>query len=176
MYIEKGKGSRTKTLGELSLEMQQQTPHQMAVNDLGYEILQKDEAYMRKLWKCINNGLEVFGIPVVYVEVHKWMDRTVQQTGNVRMKPRVSCATPTYGQDVWKYDSRDGHLQVLWSMPDRESSIAYLHNPKQVPASEKKTLFTVLDFYNGSLDALCQHEIDELDKLLNRLDGKSIIH
>jgi hypothetical protein len=175
MKLEKGKGSRTQTLGELSIKMQQQSPQKVSVKDLGHEILQKDEIYMKKLWKCINNGLEVFEIPVVYVEVHKWIDRAVHQTGNVRMKPRVSCATPTYGQDVWKYDSRYGKLEVLWSMPDRESSIAYLHNPKLVPKEEQRTLFTVLDFYNGSLDRLCQQEIAELDKLLNRLDG-GIIH
>jgi hypothetical protein len=176
MKLEKGKGLRTKTLGELALENQKQETTHIAVNDLGHEILQKDEVYMRKLWKCINNGLEVFGIPVVYVEVHKWIDRAIQQVGNIRMKPRVSCATPTYGQDVWKYDVRDGHLQVLWSMPDRESSIAYVQNPKMVPKNEQQTLFTVLDFYNGSLDMLCQQEIAQLDELLLKLDGSVIIH
>jgi|FreactTroBogLake_1042271.scaffolds.fasta_scaffold03182_3 hypothetical protein len=178
MKLEKGRGSRVKTLGELSLEMQSQTPEKIGVNELGNEILQKNEVFMRKLLKCIENGLEVFKIPVVYVEVHMWMSRTVVQQPNIRMKARASCATPTYGQTVFKYDSRDGHLQTLWSMPDRESSIAYLHNKKIIPVAEQKNLFTVLDFYNGKLDALRKQEQDVQDEIIRSVydDGIVVMH
>jgi hypothetical protein len=176
MHIEKGKGSRTKTLGELALEMQQKSPDKVAVNDLGNEIL-KGEDVMKSIWECVRNGLKVFGIPVVFVELHMWMDRTIQQQPNIRKIPRASCPTPTYGQTVFKYDSRIDKMETLWSMPDRETSIAYLHNYKQVPDVEKTSLYTALNFYNGSLDALCKSEQDKQDLVIKMYyDDGLIIH
>lgn len=176
MKLEKGKGLRTKTIGELSLEAQSKNLYNIDLKEFSDEILQKDNAYMKKLESTIANGLEVFGIPVVYVEVHSWRERLLNNVINKRMKARVTCPTPTYGQTVFKYDNKQGKLQLLWTLPDRESCISYLHNAKIIPDQEQKNLKMVIDFYNGSLDKLCHEEEVKTNLLIAKMDSGIIVN
>lgn len=174
MKLEKGRGSRIKTVGELSVEQRLKEPYKVAVKEFGEEVLQKDDTYMKKLWACVQNGLDVFEIPVVYVEVHGWKERAMDNVINYRMKPRVSCPTPTYGQAAWKFDNRSGKLEILWQMSDRETCISLLHNAKIVDPLEKKSLKYALEFYNGTLDRICHQEDEKVTNLLKQLDGTII--
>lgn len=77
------------------------------------------------------------------------------------------CPTPTYDQMVYKFNSQLQDLELIWVIPDRESSIMYKQNKNIVDPEEHQLLQYVLDFYDGTLN--------EKAKILNKEKKSGII-
>lgn len=158
MEEEKGK----KTVGELALEQQQKPYYEVPVEDFGKEILQEKDDYMNNLWQAVDNGRKFFGVDVLYVAVLTWRERLIQNVMRNKFRPRITCPTPTYAQSCWKYEKEHDRLQLLWTIPDRDSCTMLLDAGPSVEGEERIVLKHVLDFYDGTLDKVCQKENNEV--------------
>jgi hypothetical protein len=63
----------------------------------------------------------------------------------------TACPTPTYDQTVFRYNASQGHLEYLWTVPDRETALVYKANKNQIVPAERPLLKFVLDFFDGTL-------------------------
>ncbi len=161
MQEEKGKKLRTQTVGELALEQQQKPYYEVPVEEFGKEILQEKDDYMNNLWEAVDRGLKEYNSDILFVAILSLRERLLTNVMRNKFVPRRSCPTPTYCQSVFKYEKVHDRLGLLWTIPDRESCTALLENALEVKGEKRIVLQHVLDFYDGTLDRLCQKENGE---------------
>jgi hypothetical protein len=120
--------------------------------DIERELQQKD--YLSVVFECIQNEKDSFediffivGIPVV----NKLMPNVV---GN-RFFVRKTCPTPMFDQTVFSYSKKEERLEYIWTVPDKKTCEYFRENALLIDPSEKELLQFVLDFYDGTLDRLC---------------------
>lgn len=158
--MEEKKGS--KTVGELAVEQQLKPYYEVPVEEFGKEILQEREDYMNHLWQAVDRGLKDYNQDILYIAVLTFRERLLRNVMRNKFVPRQSCPTPTYCQSVFKYEKDHDRLQLLWTIPDRESCTMLLDAAVEVVEEERAVLKHVLDFYDGTLDKLCQQENGEV--------------
>jgi len=158
MVEEKGK----KTVGELALEQQLKPYYEAPVEEFGKEILQENENYMKNLWEAVDRGIKEYNTDYIYVAVLSLRERLIHNVLRNKFIPRQTCPTPTYCQSVFKYEKELDRLQLLWTIPDRESCTMLLDAGILVEGEERIVLKHVLNFYDGTLDKVCQKENGEV--------------
>ena len=154
---------REKTVGELALEQQQKPYHEVSAEEFGKTVLQDKDDYMTNLWEAVDRGLKEYNPDnTLYVAILTNRERLIHNVMRNKFLPRQTCPTPTYSQSVFKYEKKPDRLQLLWTLPDRESCTMLLDAGIEVEGEERIVLKHVLDFYDGSLDRLCQEENGEV--------------
>ena len=65
-----------------------------------------------------------------YVVMIKTINRLTMQP-HFKYFTRLSCPTPVYNQDVWKFKHREGTLEFLWCIPDMSRYMDILSYPQK---------------------------------------------
>lgn len=102
---------------------------EQAVADLQHQrevkenIREYTAAQSEQRWQAINkvaaetSRVEPFVNKPFYVVMVKTNERTEERKPIDKFFPRLSCPTPGYNQDVFKYHPISGQLEYLWSIP-----------------------------------------------------------
>ncbi len=160
MEEKKGPEAPRKTVGELAYELMNKTPYTVPVKEFGAEILTGNDTYMKNLWTAVKHGKDKgFGDlnKKFYILVLTNKERLWSNVMRNRYKAQVACPIPAWAQSVYQYSELDDRLQLMWTIPDRESCDLLRENALALPDEEKTVLKYVLDFYDGTLDKLCYH-------------------
>lgn len=94
--------------------------HQQEVKD---NIREYTAAQGEQRWQAINKvaadtaKVEPFTNKTFYVVMVKTNERNEERRPIDKFFPRLSCPTPGYNQDVFKYHPVSGQLEYLWSIP-----------------------------------------------------------
>ncbi len=83
-----------------------------------------------------------------------------------------SCPTPHYDQTIYRYDSKKGSIEYLWTIPDQETCLIFAENVDKIVPSERGLLKFVLEYYNGTLFKLCKRFNGETQFAGSALVGK----
>lgn len=132
------------------------------IGELNKVLINDPNGYSKALDGRIEYG-KSFYTGNFYIEVVSTIDpmrRTLLRRLHVARK---TCATPTPGHAVWKYDRKDDRIFLLWDLPvEKSCRWLYLHR-FELPPSENKILKVILDFYDGTLEARARKENNEID-------------
>lgn len=85
------------------------------------------------------------------------------------------CPTPTYDQTVWIFNSLKQRIELIWTIPDKESCMMYKENKHIIDKEEHQLLQYVLDFYDGVLDKMARklNKEEKSGLILFRKDSNS---
>lgn len=87
---------------------------------------------------------------------------------------RVSCPTPTYRQSVWKYHHVSGHLEYLWTLPDKQLYADILrdyHRYLQDKECAQLAQFVCLDNSGQLLDWVKKENGEKIDGIITIAKG-----
>lgn len=114
-----------------------------------------------------------------YIVLVKNVDRVLGQP-KFQTLARISCPTPVYKQDVFKYHHVSGELEYLWTIPDMYKYYHILHNKQKYyenQATRRLCKFVVL-METGELLKWVKKEngekIDAVIQINKENDGRSI--
>lgn len=112
--------------------------------------------YEKEIVKCYNRYKSVF-LGDFYVVVAVKREKLMPNVLRNMFFGTKACPTPNYDQTVYKYNRIKDELELLWVLPDRESSIEMRDHSKEVPPEMYTLLSYVLSFNDGSLFELAKH-------------------
>ena len=112
---------------------------------------------------CIEDGLKNTK-GNFWVTTSFYKDPTITTQNVLRIKGRAcrACPTPTWMQNVWRYNRATDELIFLWAVPTIETCQHYEFNKAYIPPEEYCLLQYVLDFHSGELDRICLLENKEI--------------
>ena len=97
-----------------------------------------------------------------YVVVHTKRERLSPNIFRNIIFTTRACPTPTYDQQVYKYNHKHEEIYFLWVVPDQETCVLFRANPTQIHPEERQLYEFIMDFYEGRLDWKCRSENGEL--------------
>ncbi len=140
------------TVGAASLDLMLKNHSQASAIDYERE-MHKD--YEREIFNCIDEHLNKIDGSFFVVVLRK-QERLMQNVHRNFFFARKSCPTPTYDQVVYKYHRDLDAVEFLWVVPDMETAAVFTRNFLQIVPEEKQLLKFILDFNDGTLDALAK--------------------
>jgi hypothetical protein len=138
-----------KTIGAYAFENALKEPESIS-------LVENANEHLKKWNEIIENALDVGkkGLPHqdFYIDIWvKWEKVLGQKV--LRTYPFVKkvCPTPQYDQTLYKYNHKDGSLEYLWTLPDRDTYEWYIDNAAIVHKDRWELLNFVLKDKNGDL-------------------------
>jgi len=152
-----------KTVGQLSQELlyKEESPDYTVV-DIRREV-EKD--YVSKVDSTIEEGIRKYPRDF-YVVVEAKRERLMKNVLRNLIFHAPVCPTPHYGQTVYKYIYKDSKIEFLWCIPDKSECLDMLHSPQEYIESDRESLQSVLDFYDGVFARRCLELNGENEKLV----------
>ncbi|CAB4127814.1 hypothetical protein UFOVP97_48 [uncultured Caudovirales phage] len=145
-----------KTVGELALEQQSKPYYEVPVQEFSDAVLIEKEDYMKNIWEAVDRGYKEWNADIFFVSVLSLRERLLSNVFRNKFLPRQTCPTPTYCQTVFKYEKIPDRLELLWTIPDRNSCTMLLQNAPVIEDNDERiVLKNVMDFYDGTLDRRC---------------------
>lgn len=135
------------TVGKISSDLLQKESPTRDPIELERE-MHKD--YEVNVWKCIERSRKDFHGDFYVVVVTK-KERLMPNVLRNYFIGRSSCPTPEYDQTVYHYHKTDDHIEFLWVIPSKDTCELMRNNALQIADDEKRLLYYVLSFYDGSL-------------------------
>lgn len=130
------------------------------------EIQEATEAeYLENLKQCVQINKKRWHKDFFITVVGK-RERLMPNVMRNYFMARRSCPTPDYEQTLYKYNSALDQIEFVWVVPDRESLLTLLENPREVVDSERELLRFAFMFATGQLDRMCVEYTEELEKEL----------
>lgn len=112
------------------------------------------KGYEKQIMECLDRGFKQYDSDFfIHVETKK--ERLTPNVIRNYFIPRKSCPFPFYDQVVYKYHRKDQNLEFIWVIPSKDTCIYYRNNVLSIDPEEKDLLNFVLDFYDGTLQKLC---------------------
>lgn len=140
------------TVGSIVNELSKKEPETRDPIELQRE-MQKN--YMSDLLQAVDRGYKKYSGDF-FIHVEKKAERLLPNTFRTYFIDRLTCPTPNYDQDVFRYDRKKGEIEYIWSIPDRETSHHLIENAPLVVQEERQLLNFVLSFADGTLFKLCK--------------------
>lgn len=148
-----------KTVGKIATELQQQNTEKINIIDQQRQ-MQKD--YMNDLMVAVDRGCNLFDGDF-FIHVETKLEKLLSNVIRNYFIPRLTCPTPNYDQTVFRYNRKDGRIEYLWTIPDRETSHHLLDHANEVVQEEKELLNFIAKFANGTLFRMCKKYNNEQD-------------
>lgn len=108
--------------------------------------------YMDEVYKCIDYHKKFFEDDFFVVVLTK-RERLMEPVLRNFFLGRRSCPTPTYDQTVFKYHKDLDGLELIWTLPDKETALMFKEHALEVIPEERELRDFVLSFFDGTLDA-----------------------
>jgi hypothetical protein len=152
--------SDKKTVGQISLDLQQKAPEERSVVELE-RAMHSD--YEQKLLETLEEGKKTLTGDFFVIVLTK-KERLLNNVLRNYFFFRNSCPTPDYDQAVYQYLKADDKIKFLWVIPSKDTCMLLLENRQQIAPSEYELLSFVLKFADGTLGAL-----------MKKLNGEPIV-
>lgn len=140
------------TVGEIYLENIEKPLETTIIEEQSREQLNE---YKNNLFEAVDRGKSEFPndfFIVVLTKREQLMDMIMRHY----FITRLSCPTPNYDQEVFKFHRKSEELEFLWSIPDRRVCLAFLNNPYNIPQEDLQLMEYIMAFKDGSLMKLCK--------------------
>jgi len=135
------------TVGKIASDLMQKEADDATALELSRGMT-KD--YMDNLFDVIADGKNAYDEDFFVVVLTK-RERVLANVVRNFFFYRKSCPTPNYDQAVYSYTKNDDCVDLVWVVPDRQSSFRMRHNALSIPADQRELLNNVLDFFDGTL-------------------------
>jgi hypothetical protein len=125
--------------------------------------------YRKKLDEQIIEGLKKFD-GNFYIQMMFFRDKSIK-FGNVYKVLGRACRgvpTPTYLNDMYKFNKATHKLELLWSIPSVMDCNLMLHNRKYIKPQEYPLLKEVLNFWDGTYLKRCNEENESVVRSLKK--------
>lgn len=120
------------------------------------EIQKASEAdYLENLQYSIDSGVKKYTDDFFIVVITK-REKILHNTIRNYFTHRQSCPTPDYDQTVYKYNTADDDLELVWVIPSKDACIYFLNNIPYVPVEEYELLGYIQKFQSGELYIECK--------------------
>lgn len=138
-----------KTVGEVSFELLSNALLDHSAHEQMEENLTEYESYITK---TVEDGIKTYPGDF-FVVVLTLMPRIGFNTPHCKFFHRWSAPTPGWDQNVYHFRRSSDDLELLWSIPDKQTCTHYLQQLQtlSVHPEEKELAQYVLDFYSGDL-------------------------
>lgn len=146
------KKQKREKLGKIALDLMQKAPETRDPIEL--ERAMQSE-YMKNLFECIDDGVRRHEGPFFVVVITK-NERLMPNVFRNYFFSRTTCPTPDYDQTVFRYNTSEGSIEYIWTIPTRDACIHLLENAVHVIKEEQQLLKYVLDFTDGTLYRVCK--------------------
>jgi hypothetical protein len=140
------------TVGSLSTDLQLKQTHAVSVIDQMRENLTDFE---KNVHECVETHKSKFPNDFFVIVITK-KERLMENVIRNYFFARLTCPTPDYDQIVYKYDSKNDHIQFIWVIPSRDTCFLLIENWQQVTAVERELLNFIMKFKMGKLMKLAQ--------------------
>ena len=140
------------TAGSASNDLKAKEHAQESAIDYGRE-MRKD--YIKNLLEVLHDGKNKYQGDFYIVVLGK-RERLLNNILRNYFFHRKSCPTATHDQTVFKCNQHKDEIELLWTVPDMETSIIFIQNAKDIIPEEMGLLKFILDFKDGTLDILAQ--------------------
>lgn len=137
------------TLGQTIYNLAGKTPDSLDPIEITEEMGNKE--YIKGLNACIEKTIknypDDFYITAIRVQVPLMHNKAYK----LLFKSRLTCPTPQYDEDVWKYSARDEKLDFIWSVPDIGTCHMLKNNALIVDPEERQLRDFAIAFLDGDL-------------------------
>lgn len=140
---------KKKTVGEISLELQQKTPDSFDPIEIASTVCDS-EKYITGLTDCVKDGKTLFEGDFFIVVITR-TDKILKRVSRLQFRARKTCPSPQYDESVYKYGHEKESIEFLWTVPDKGACNLLRDNALVVVDEERDLLNFVLDFYDGTL-------------------------
>jgi len=151
--------NKREKLGKISSDLILKTPDSLDPIEIE-KTLHKD--YENNVFECINSSKKAF-TGDFYVVVITKKERLMQNVIRHYFFSRASCPTPDYDQTVYKFNSENQEIELLWTIPSRDASFYLKDHSAEVVPSEWGLLDFVLKFADGTLFKMAKKLNNEMD-------------
>jgi len=146
---------KRKTVGAQALELMSKP---LETTNATEQMREQLMDYEKNFYECLEEGKKKY-LGNFYVVVITKKERLMQNVLRNYFFNRLTCPTPDYDQIVYKYTKHPertkalmyDQVDLLWCIPDRETSFILKENALKVVPEEKQLLGYVLDFADGTL-------------------------
>lgn len=142
---------KRETVGKIVTDLLKKYPDTRDPQELQKAMAQD---YEKTVLNTFNEGKKIYQGDFFVVSLCK-KEKMLPNVFRNLIHHRSSCPTPTYDQTIYHYSFKDDALFFLWSIPDRETCITFKENALQIVPEEKWLRDIIIDFYDGTLDKLC---------------------
>lgn len=143
---------KKKTVGKVATELEAKADNKHTVIDQMEENLTD---YEKEVVECAERGYKVYKSDFFVVVLTK-KERLFENIFRNYFLHRKSCPTPEYDQTVYRYIYDADALEVVWTIPDKQTCMVYVNNAVIVAPEEKQLLNYVIAFKDGILDQLAR--------------------
>lgn len=137
-----------------------------AISPIDYE-REMHKEYEKEVHTAIQRGIHDLDGDFFIVVLRK-RERAMAPVYRNYFFPRKSCPTPTYDQIVYKYHRADAMIEFIWVIPDLETATVFAGHALEIAPEERGLLGFVLDFKDGTLDALARKLNNEEEPIYGR--------
>jgi hypothetical protein len=152
-----GKSKKEKTVGQYSYELQQKTDEKINPIDLQREIHKgndSEDSFENQVRIAVKRGEEQLDGDFYIVVLFK-KERIMHNVVRQYFFPRKSCPTPEYDQVVYKYFRKEERLEMLWVVPDKQTTHSLPLISKDLTHEQRDLIAYASAFTSGELDKLC---------------------
>ena len=153
---------KKKTVGAAATELAAKADNKHTVIDQMRENLTD---YEKEVLACAERGLATYKHDFFVVILTK-KERLLENVFRNYFLHRKSCPTPEYDQTVFRVTYNPQDIELIWTIPDKETCFVYLRDAVLVHPEEKELLNYVIGFNDGTLD--------QLARKLNKEPGTSL--
>jgi len=150
--------STTKKVGAYALELMAKKDEKINPIELQRQIHKGNkgqDSFENQVLTAIGRGRDQLSGDFYVVVLFK-KERLLQNIVRQYFFPRKSCPTPEYDQVVYKYHRDSEKIEMLWVIPDKQST-QYLPTIRFCLPPEQTELLNFIDEFNsGKLDQLCE--------------------
>jgi hypothetical protein len=143
---------KKKTVGKAALELALKADNKHTAIDQMEENLTD---YEKEVIDCAQRGYKAYNADFFVVVLTK-KERLFTNIFRNFFLHRKSCPTPEYDQTVYRYIYDADALELVWTIPDKETCMVYVTNALQIAPEEKQLLNYVIAFKDGILDQVAR--------------------
>lgn len=138
---------KKKTVGEHSRDLMVKEQEPLSVVELQQA---SEQDYLNNLEQSIIEGKGNYDNDFYVVVITK-REKILHNTLRNYFTHRYTCPTPDYDQTVYKYNSGDESIELVWVIPSKDACIYLINNTPYVPIEEYELLGYVKKFESGEL-------------------------
>jgi len=139
--------AKRKTVGEVSQEILSTDKQQPTATEQMEECLSE---YEENIITCAETHKKIFDGDFFIVVLTK-KERLMQNVLRNFFFARKTCPTPDWDQAVYRYDSKNGDIELVWILPSKETCGYLVDNALELAPEQRDLLQFVLDDKDGTL-------------------------
>jgi len=137
------------TLGQTILSLYGKQPDSLDPIEITEEMGNKE--YIKGLYACVEKTVKTYPKDFYITAIRVQIPLMQNKAYKLLFKSRLTCPSPQYDEDAWKYTAVDENLEFLWSVPDIGTCHMLKDNALIVEPEERQLRDFAIAFLDGDL-------------------------